>query len=299
MRIAVTGATGFLGRYMVRHFAGSGDTCRCWYRPSSDRTGFEGLEDRVEWVPGELGDDAAARDLVAGCDAVVHAALQREGAAFQAEPDDLAAYVEANVVGTIRLIESARRAGAERFVFISSCAVHDVILEDRPLDEAHPLWPKSHYGASKAAVEKFVHSFGLGTGYGICALRPTGIYGLAHPPSDSRWYELVHEVAAGRTVYCEGGGKEVHAADVAKAAAVLLCADGIAGQAYNCCDRFISQWDVAHIAKRLSGSSAEITGRQTRPKHDIGTGKLRALGMEFGGEARLEETVTRLLEARK
>ena len=43
-----------------------------------------------------------------------------------------------------------------RFVFIATCAVHDVILSDRPLDEAHPLWPKSHYGAHKAAIEKFV-----------------------------------------------------------------------------------------------------------------------------------------------
>ena len=34
-----------------------------------------------------------------------------------------------------------------RFVFISTCAVHDVILDDRPLDEAHPLWPAGHYGA--------------------------------------------------------------------------------------------------------------------------------------------------------
>jgi nucleoside-diphosphate-sugar epimerase len=49
--------------------------------------------------------------------------------------------------------------------------VHDVILQDRPLDEAHPLWPKSHYGAHKAAIEKFVHSFGLGEGYAICSLR--------------------------------------------------------------------------------------------------------------------------------
>ncbi len=52
-----------------------------------------------------------------------------------------------------------------RFVFISTCAVHDVILADRPLDEAHPLWPKSHYGAHKAALEKFVHSYGLGQGW--------------------------------------------------------------------------------------------------------------------------------------
>jgi nucleoside-diphosphate-sugar epimerase len=41
MRIAITGATGFLGRYLVAHFAAAGHACRCWYRPESDRGGFE------------------------------------------------------------------------------------------------------------------------------------------------------------------------------------------------------------------------------------------------------------------
>ena len=64
-------------------------------------------------------------------------------------------------MGSIRLIEAARQQqGLSGFVYLSTCAVHDKILNDRPLDEQHPLWAKSHYGAHKAAVEKFVHSFG-------------------------------------------------------------------------------------------------------------------------------------------
>jgi hypothetical protein len=46
-----------------------------------------------------------------------------------------------------------------RFVFISSCAVHDVIRDDRLLDEKHPFWPMSHCGAHKAALEKFVPAY--------------------------------------------------------------------------------------------------------------------------------------------
>jgi nucleoside-diphosphate-sugar epimerase len=194
------------------------------------------------------------------------------------------------------LIEAARRASVPRFIFISSCAVHDVILDDRPLDETHPLWAKSHYGAHKAAIEKFVHSYGFGQHYDICALRPTGIFGLASPPTDSRWYDVVRTVAAGENFASARGGKEVHAADVAKAARLLLTADGVAGQAYNCYDLYVAEEDVAEIAQRLSGSRSQVGTKRRTPKNQIETGKLRALGMNFGGRAQLEATVKELLE---
>ena len=170
-------------------------------------------------LEGELGDPDSARELVSGVDAVVHAALYRPGdRGFRGAEGDMPTFVTRNVLGTVQLIEAARATGAGRFIFISTCAVHEKILDDRRLDEAHPLWPTSHYGAHKAAIEKFIHSYGLGDGYDICSLRPTGIYGLARPVSDSKWYELVQGVKRGHPVASERGGKEVHAADVAKAA---------------------------------------------------------------------------------
>ena len=234
MKTAVTGATGFLGRYIVLRLTEGKHRCRCWFRPSSDRRGLESAGNRVDWVPGELSEPQAARELVAGCNAVVHAALHHPGGGFRGGEGDLSEFVEKNVVGTIRLIEAARAAGVGRFVFVSTCAVHEKILDDRPLDETHPLWATSHYGAHKAAIEKFVHSYGLGDGFPICALRPTGVYGVAHPVQSSKWFDLVSAVVRGEKVTCQGGGKEVHAADVAKAARTLLTAEGIAGEAYNC-----------------------------------------------------------------
>jgi nucleoside-diphosphate-sugar epimerase len=298
MRIAITGATGFLGPYLVTHLANRGHVCRCWYRPSSLRSGLSSIpQNQLEWVIGELGNEQASRTLVTGCDAVVHAALYRHGVHFTGGEGDVVEFVRTNVVGTLQLIEAARVTGVPRFVFISTCAVHDVILEDRPLDEKHPLWPKSHYGAHKAALEKFVHAYGFGAGYDICALRPTGIYGLAHPPEESRWFDLVRAVAGGQDVACQGGGKEVHALDVARSVEILLEAEGIAGQAYNCYDRYISEYDVAELAKKLTGSSSRIRGEPGHPKHQIVTDKLRALGMTFGGQALLESTIKQMLSA--
>lgn len=299
MKIAITGATGFLGRYIVAALAGHRHDLRCWHRPESDRGGFEQAADRIEWIAGELGSARAAHDLIAGCDAVVHAALHHPGGGFRGGEGEIVSFAERNVIGTLKLIEAARSAGVGRFVFISTCAVHEKILGDRSLNETHPLWPTSHYGAHKAAIEKFVHSYGFGQGYPICALRPTGMYGLARPAADSKWFELVQRIVRGETVECRRGGKEVHAADVAKAIEVLLDApaEAVTGEAFNCYDMYISDWDVAQLAKEIAGSRSRIEGNQTTPKNQIRTEKLRRLGMEFGGRDRLRQTVTQLVDA--
>jgi nucleoside-diphosphate-sugar epimerase len=299
MRIAVTGATGFIGRYLVRQLTAKAHTCRCWYRSASDRTGLDDVTPHVEWLPGVLGDPAATAALVDGCEAVVHGALYHPGGGFRGGEGNLLEFVETNVVGTLRLIEASRAAGVGRFVFISTCAVHERILADRPLDENHPTLPTSHYGAHKAAIEQFVHSFGWGQNYAICGLRPTGVYGLAHPASESKWFDLVRAIVRGEDVICQRGGKEVHAADVGRAVELLLTAPQpqIAGEVFNCYDRYISEFEVATLAKQLSGSRSQILGQPSSPKNQIMTDKLQGLGMKFGGQPLLEATVRQLVAA--
>jgi nucleoside-diphosphate-sugar epimerase len=303
MLVAVTGATGFLGRYVVRHLAGAGHRLRCWYRPGSDRGGFDEVAGAVEWLPGELGDPAAVRQLVGGADAVVHAAVQWQGPRTRGRGSHGAAdvFFGVNLTGSLQLFQAAFEAAVGRFVFISTCAVHEVILGDRPLDETHPLWPTGHYGAHKAALEAFVHSYGLGQGWPICALRPTGIYGLAHPPRASRWFDLVGQVLRGEPVESPRGGKEVHAADGARAVELLLRADakGVSGQSFNCYDLYVAEERVAQIAKELTGSASVIADLNRGPKHQIDTKKIRALGMTFGGEGLLRRTVAELIDAHR
>ncbi len=303
MRIAVTGATGFLGRYIVRQLAGCGHRLRCWHRADSDRSGVDQEQGMIEWLPGRLGDAQAARDLIRGVDAVVHGAVQWAGPRNRGSGShgEAEVFFGVNLSGTLELFQAAFQAGVSRFVFISTCAVHDVILADRPLDETHPLWPASHYGAHKAALEKFVHSYGLGSGWPICALRPTGIYGLGHPPPASRWFDLVGQVLRGEAIASAKGGKEVHAADVARAVGLLLNADAgtIAGQSYNCYDLYVSEEQVAGIVKELTKSTSGISSSNRGPKHQIDTRKLRALGMTFGGQELLRGTVQQLIEAHR
>ena len=104
-------------------------------------------------------------------------------------------------------------------------------------------------------------------------------------------------MARGESVECRGGGKEVHAADVARAVEILLTAEAVAGEVYNCFDRYVSQHEVASIAKQLSGSGSEIRGTVPTPKHQIVTEKLGRLGMTFGGRPLLEQTIRQMLGA--
>jgi Nucleoside-diphosphate-sugar epimerases len=127
MNIALTGATGFIGRYIVRQLASAGHKLRRWYRPASDRSELDDVSASVEWIAGDLNDRRASADLVAGCDSLVHAALWRPGTGFRGAEGDLTEFVERNVVGSLRLIEAARKGGVGRFIFVSTCAVHEKI----------------------------------------------------------------------------------------------------------------------------------------------------------------------------
>src|SRR5262249_28243232 len=109
MRIAITGATGFLGRYLVRRLAEAGHPLRCWHRPDRNRGGFEKLADAIEWLPGSLGDQAAVRGLVRGADAAVHAAVQWEGPRNRGAGRHGAAdvFFGVNLTGSLQLFQAA------------------------------------------------------------------------------------------------------------------------------------------------------------------------------------------------
>jgi nucleoside-diphosphate-sugar epimerase len=305
MKIAITGGTGFLGRYIIEALSSQENAITAWFRPKSTRS-LESVDlshqqnPTIQWIPGELGDSSATQSLVANADILIHAALSRTGISFRGSEGNLEEYMQRNFIGSIKLLEAARAAGVRRVVLVSTCAVHEKILSDRPLDETHPVWPASHYGAGKAALEAMVHSYALGQNWEIAAIRPCGIYGVSRPIQESKWYNLVLQVANGESVHVQGGGKEVHAADVAKAIA-LMCtapAEKIIGGIYNCCDRYVSQFEVATLAKEISGSQAKIIGSPSQPKNQIDSSRLLSLGFEFGGVEKLRETITQILRSR-
>ena len=301
MRIAITGATGFLGRYLVRRLAAAGHQLRCWYHPSSDRGGLDDVSAAIEWLPGDLANPAAV-EFVRGTDAVVHAAVSWEGSGARRRggPGELLRFLENNLMGSLRLFQAARTAGVSRFVFIATCAVHEVILEDRPLDESHPLWPTSHYGAQSRPGK--IRSQ-LRPGRRLAdLLAPTDRH---LRPRSSRFQEpLLRRGRPSPPWGTESDGSRRQGSPrrrrgQGRGAAPGAEASAIAGQAFNCYDIYIAEQHVARIAKELTGSSSSIADLNRGPKHQIETAKLRGLGMTFGGEALLRQTVAELVEAHR
>jgi dihydroflavonol-4-reductase len=124
MKTLVTGATGFLGSHVARELAGRGEDVRVLVRPSSDLRAIEGLE--AERFPGDLRDRASLDCAVRGVQRIYHVAADYR--LWARNPREI---YESNVTGTRNLLETAKRAGIEKFVYTSTVATIAVAREGK------------------------------------------------------------------------------------------------------------------------------------------------------------------------
>lgn len=295
MIAAVTGATGYVGRFILERLLAEGVTVRAWRRPSSD---LRFMPEGVEWIAGDLESEAGIAGLVGGADMLVHAALQHAPGRYRGgEAGDLARYLKVNVSGSLALLAAAHEAGVGRCVVLSSRAVFGRSGPGAAVTDDAPVSPDTHYGASKVALEAFVQSWGA-EGWPVAALRPTGVYGMIAPPERSKWFGIVAAVLRGEPVEPRAG-TEVHGRDVAEAVWRLLRADpeAVAGRAFNCSDIVVSTRDIVALAHGLAGVEGPLPASAPAPAGIMRCDGLARLGVRFGGRALLEKTVAELVEA--
>src|SRR6186713_1595966 len=181
LRVAVTGATGFLGGHVVARLAERGARVRVLYR---DAAKAKALLDRgFEGAQADLDDPASLARAFEGCYAIVATAAlaTREWAPPEA-------FYAANAQGSVHLIDAAAAAGVKRVVYVSTIAVYRVRpwrnnTEDTPMvattDEAIG-WSRfitnQHYSRSKAIGERSAAERAAVHGIGLTVLRPGPIY---------------------------------------------------------------------------------------------------------------------------
>ncbi|MGI8612050.1 MAG: NAD-dependent epimerase/dehydratase family protein [Sphingomicrobium sp.] len=217
MRLAVTGATGFVGSRLLDAAAADGHQVSALVRrPVPPRAS-------VDWVSGSLEQPGALEQLVASADAVIHVAGVISGRTA-------ADFDRSNVDGTKAMLHAAKAGGAKRFVHVSSIAAREPEL--------------SLYGASKAKAERLVASSGLP----FAIVRPPAVYG----PGDRETLELFKMAKLGIVLLPpEGRLSLLHADDLARLLLKLAASGAPGGLTIEPDDGRASGWSHKEFAEAL------------------------------------------------
>lgn len=296
MKIAITGLTGFLGHYVAKKLFERDVQIQALIRNTSNTLHLQDYQKKITFIQGDMTDKETLKKFVQGADVVIHMAYERDGASFhEAANMDIKRFVEANLLGSIELLDASKQAGIKQFIFISSCAVYGHIFPHIKLDELHSLIPDSNYGAYKASVEAFCHAYFMSKAFDTAIFRSVGIYGINPHLAHSAWYNIVKDIKHGINVEVSGGGKVVHVEDVAQAIDLAIGNKEASGKIYNLVDFYIDNMTVAGIARELCGSRSIICGTPKQPIHTIDNTQSRALGVRYAGMEGLKGYIQELI----
>ncbi|MDQ7064065.1 MAG: NAD-dependent epimerase/dehydratase family protein [candidate division KSB1 bacterium] len=188
MRALVTGASGFIGGFLVQRLLDDGVEVVCLMRKTSSRAYLP--VDRIRIHLGSLQDVDSLKTAVQGVDVVFHLA----GATKALSRED---FFQINAGGTQNLLEACRQSGVKlpRFVLVSSLAAAGPSADRQGISEEDEPRPVSHYGQSKLEAERIAAEYGRDLP--VTIVRPPVVYG----PRDRDVYQYFKQVNMGFALY--------------------------------------------------------------------------------------------------
>src|SRR3954451_17457393 len=183
-RVLVTGGAGFISSNVIRHLLEGGRYDVVSLDALTYAGNLENLADvishpRLSFVHGDIRDAALVAEIVAEVDVIVNAAA--ESHVEKSILEGAREFVTTNVEGTQILLDAIRAAPVERFVLVSSSEGYGSALA-APMDEEHPLNPRSPYAATKAGADRLAYSYFVTYGLPIVIVRPFNNYGPRQHP---------------------------------------------------------------------------------------------------------------------
>ncbi|MSQ40766.1 MAG: SDR family oxidoreductase [Dehalococcoidia bacterium] len=223
-KVLVTGGAGFIGSHIVDRLVEEGHAVVVVDNLSSGRR--EHINPKAAFYQVDVRDDALEEVFRRERPQVVdhHAAQMSVNYSLQNPLEDAAI----NVLGSLKLLEYARKYGVERFVFASTGGALYGEPEYLPCDENHPIRPLSPYGVSKYAVEQYLALYHRLYGLPYVALRYGNVYGPRQNPHGEAGVVAIftQRMLESREAVIYGTGEQrrdfVYVSDVAEANLLAL-----------------------------------------------------------------------------
>src|SRR5438876_8862447 len=183
-RVLVTGGAGFISSNFIRHLLAKTpydvvSLDALTYAGNIENLGDVMSHERLSFVHGDIRDAELVQDVASKVDVIVNAAAESHVEKSIAE--GAREFVTTNVEGTQILLDAVRAAPVERFILISSSEVYGT-AERAPMDEEHPLNPRSPYAATKAGADRLAYSYYVTYGLPVVIVRPFNNYGPRQHP---------------------------------------------------------------------------------------------------------------------
>ena len=170
----VLGGAGFIGSHLAEALLQAGHRVRIFDRPHLDRLPAFLQRREFEVFTGDFLNPRALSPALAGSEIVFHLV----STTLPKSSNDNPVYdVEANVLGTLRLLELCREQGVRKVVFTSSGGTVYGVPRSVPIDESHPTDPICSYGIHKLMIEKYLQLNHRLHGLEYCVVRPSNLYG--------------------------------------------------------------------------------------------------------------------------
>ena len=288
-RVLVTGGAGFISSNFIRHLLANTPYDVVSLDALTYAGNVENLADvmsheRLSFVHGDIRDADLVADVVTECDVIVNAAA--ESHVEKSIEEGASEFVTTNVEGTQILLDAIRRSPVERFILISSSEVYGT-AEAAPMDEEHPLNPRSPYAATKAGADRLAYSYWTTYALPIVIVRPFNNYGPRQHP-EKVVPRFVTQALSGEPLTIHGDGHAsrdwLYVDDDAEAIEAIIEADldHLAGEVVNVATGIdISVNDVADAVLAAVGSDSEKVYVDERPgqvdRHIGSTEKLERL----------------------